>query len=94
MTSSIVYGGTGAAPSYGSATPANCSVTYSNVEGGVAGTGYINMAPSYRAAGDYHLLATSPGVSGANPATTLDVAFDGEARPNGPGRDMGADEVQ
>ena len=91
IDSSIAFGGTGAAPSY--ANVANCSVNYSNVEGGVAGTGNINVAPTFKSASDYHLLMTSAGVSAANPNATLNVDFDGESRPNGAGREMGADEV-
>lgn len=44
-------------------------------------------------AGDYHLAAGSLGVDDANPAATLADDFDGDVRPQGGGRDLGADEV-
>lgn len=91
IDSSIAFGGTGAAAPFMNA--GNCTVTYSDIEGGVAGTGNINVAPTFKTTSDYHLLLTSAGVSGANPSATLNVDFDGESRPNGAGRDMGADEV-
>lgn len=91
INDSIAFGGTGAAPSY--ANGGNCSVTYSNIEGGVAGTGNISTAPTFKSASDYHLTAASAGVNAANPGSTITVDFDNESRPSGAGPDMGADEV-
>lgn len=45
------------------------------------------------AAGDYHLAPGSAGVDAADPEATEGLDFDGEVRPQGPRRDMGADEV-
>jgi len=42
---------------------------------------------------DYHLLPGSGAIDAAN-ASTLDHDFDGEARPKGAGRDVGADEAE
>lgn len=92
ISNSIVYGN----QSTDQIDGPNCSVTYSNVgPSPIAGTGNINMAPVFVDAGngDFHLQATSPGVDAADPAATLAVDIDGDTRPQGGGRDMGADEV-
>jgi hypothetical protein len=44
--------------------------------------------------GDLHLRAASPVRNAADPAATLADDIDGDARPQGAGRDMGADEIQ
>ncbi len=78
------------------------TVTYSDVQGGWAGAGNINLDPRFASAGDYHLVAGSPCIdagtnspAGGLPATDLE----GNPRPadgNGDGRpvaDMGAYEA-
>jgi hypothetical protein len=42
------------------------------------------------AGGDFHLMAGSPAIDAADPAVTQTLDFDGVARPQGAGRDMGA----
>jgi hypothetical protein len=42
------------------------------------------------AADDFHLLVTSPALDHGDPASTLDIDFDGTPRPQGAGRDSGA----
>lgn len=75
----------------------NCNWTYSDV-GPVAitGTGNINMDPRFvnPAQNNFRLQAGSPAIDKADPASTLDVDIDGDVRPQGSGRDMGADEVK
>jgi hypothetical protein len=42
---------------------------------------------------NYHLNAASPMKDQANPAATLANDFDGDSRPQGTARDIGADEI-
>lgn len=72
-----------------------CSFAYSDIgPDPSSGTGNINADPKFVNAnqGDYHLMASSPCKDVADPAATLDVDIDGDARPQGSRRDMGADE--
>ena len=74
----------------------NCTWTYSDIgPKAVSGTGNINAAPSFvnPLQHDYHLKPDSPGKDLADPAATLDRDFDGNARPQGGRRDIGADEI-
>jgi hypothetical protein len=57
------------------------------------GSGNIEDTPKFMGGGNYHLLNdTSPGIDEADPASAETVDFDGDARPQGAGKDMGADE--
>lgn len=74
-----------------------CSATYSDVgPDPAAGGTNINMAPMFVSApqNNFHLMATSPAKDVADPAATLAEDIDGDVRPQGPRRDMGADEIQ
>jgi hypothetical protein len=73
-----------------------CSWAYSDIEGTlIAGTGNLNTSPSFVMSGtDYHLKSDSPAKNVADPAATLNVDFDGEARPQDGRSDMGADEFK
>jgi hypothetical protein len=76
---------------------ADCVVSYSDVEGGWAGTGNIDADPCFvnPAGDDYHLLAGSPCIDAGDPAyspTPGDTDIDGEPRAMGLRVDMGADE--
>lgn len=74
-----------------------CSATYSDVGPGPApGATNINMAPMFldAAHSNFHLMGNSPAKDAADPAATLAEDFDGDTRPQGPRRDMGADEVK
>jgi hypothetical protein len=43
---------------------------------------------------DYHITAGSVAIDAADPITSTDHDYDGEARPKGAARDVGADEAQ
>jgi hypothetical protein len=74
---------------------ANCAFTYSDIgPAGPLDAGNIDLAPMFvNPPADYHLGPTSPAREAAEPAAMLDVDFDGDPRPQGNRRDMGADEV-
>jgi hypothetical protein len=73
-----------------------CVWRYSNIEGGAPGIGNLDAAPLFARLGadpDFHITPESPCVDAADPAASLDVDIDGDARPRGAARDMGADEA-
>jgi len=75
---------------------ARCATTYSDIgPDAVSGLGNINADPMFVSStnDDFHVASTSPVRDAADPAATRDKDFDGDARPQGPRRDMGADEV-
>jgi hypothetical protein len=81
----------------GSASPQvtpTCATTYSLfTDTAPAGTGNIsNGNPAFVASDDDHITGQSAARDKADPAATLDFDFDGEFRPHGLARDIGADE--
>jgi hypothetical protein len=93
MNSNIVVNNAGPAQVSGSA----CTWTYSDIAPGpVAGTGNLSSDPLLvdPAHNNFHLQLASPAKDAADPAATLAVDFDGDARPQGARRDMGADEIK
>jgi hypothetical protein len=92
MTSSIVFGNGAGVQVEGN----NCVWTYSDIgPTPVPGTGNLSSDPLFvdPAHGDFHLQAASPVRDAADPAATLAVDLDGDPRPQGARRDMGADEI-
>lgn len=57
-----------------------------------AGQGNLQDRPVFVSPDDHHLRATSPGIDAATPSDVM-TDVDGDARPQGPAPDMGADEV-
>jgi len=70
-----------------------CSVTYSDVQEGIPGSGNISADPRFvdRATGDYHLKGHSPAIDAGTDDGAPATDFEGDPRPVG-GVDMGADE--
>jgi predicted GH43/DUF377 family glycosyl hydrolase len=70
-----------------------CSVTYSDVQEGFAGSGNISADPKFvdRATGDYHLRGNSPAIDAGTSEGAPNTDFEGDPRPVG-AVDMGADE--
>jgi hypothetical protein len=75
----------------------NCSWTYSDIGPmAVSGTGNIDAPPMFvnPAQNDFHLQSGTPAKDAADPAASLAIDIDGDARPQGAARDMGADEIR
>jgi len=78
----------------------NCLWLYSDIGDPAAstpppGTGNLGVDPSFATPGiDYHLTPLSPARNAADPAATLAVDIDGDARPQDGRSDMGADELR
>lgn len=73
----------------------NCNYVYSDIGDSVNGAGNTTADPAFadQAHGNFHLGASSPAIDAADPASTLGVDFDGDKRPKGTRRDIGADEA-
>lgn len=69
-------------------------LTYCDVEGGYAGEGNFDADPLFVDAedGDYHLSDGSPCIDAGTAAGAPSEDFEGDARPEGDGVDVGADE--
>jgi hypothetical protein len=76
-----------------SCSSGTCSVTYSDVQEGIAGSGNIAADPQFvdRAKGDYHLKGNSPAINAGTSEGAPATDFEGDPRPAG-AVDMGADE--
>lgn len=95
--SNIIYGNSVSGGGKQLGGSAMCVASYSDIGPDAAsGTTNINMPPLFinAAQGDYHLASTSPAKDAANPAATQLDDIDGDLRPQGSRRDMGADEVR
>ena len=68
--------------------------SHCDVQGGYGGEGNIDADPLFAdaASGDYHLTDGSPCVDTGTADGAPDTDFEGDARPQGDGYDMGADE--
>jgi predicted outer membrane repeat protein len=100
VTNSIIWGNTGGESQiYDGGGQWTLDVRHSLVQGGYAGAGNIDAAPTFvdAANGDFHLKSGSAGIDAGDPATvtpqgTLDL--DGDPRSFGSAIDMGIDEFR
>jgi hypothetical protein len=94
FTNSIVYG-TGTVIQV---EGPNCSWSYSDIgPTGATGTGNINALPMFISPSldNFHLQSGSPAKDMANPVESMVTSdIDGDERPQGAARDMGADEIR
>lgn len=76
-------------------TGGSCSARYSMFDAmPLAGPGNFAGNPMFvNASNDFHLAAGSPAIDKADPAATETLDVDGDARPAGTARDIGADET-
>lgn len=72
-----------------------CNPTFSLFTGNLpGGLGNLLGVPQFVLPGtDFHILGTSPARGAANPAATETIDLDGDPRPQGGQRDIGADEI-
>jgi hypothetical protein len=93
FTNSIVFGNGSAAQVEGN----NCTWSYSDIGPMMtAGIGNTSADPMFinPTQSDFHLMSSSPAKDIADEAATLMDDFDGDPRPQGARRDMGADEIR
>lgn len=74
--------------------PLTVGASYCLVSSGLPplGTGNLVGDPQFVATDDLHIQLDSPALDRADPASTLELDWDGDARPHGAGYDIGADE--
>ncbi len=101
ITNSILWGNTGGQGPQVYLTRGTTTITYSDVQGGLAGTGNINADPLLGVLGSYGgatkvlpLLPGSPAIDAATAASCPATDQRGVGRPQGAGCDMGAFEAQ
>jgi len=88
-SNNIIYGNTATGTSI-QVGGNHCLWTYSDI-GPDAVAGNVSLDPSF-VPGDFHLQSNSPLINQADLNATLGIDIDGDARPQGGRRDIGADE--
>ncbi|RME24046.1 MAG: hypothetical protein D6806_10215 [Deltaproteobacteria bacterium] len=96
IDSSIVWGN-GEEPS--NQVSGSCTLNWCDVDQNpstLTGSNNISQDPQFidEENGDFHIRTDSPCIDRANPAASAEEDFDGQARPQGSGPDIGADEAR
>lgn len=99
IENTIIWGNTGGSEAIYAPAGSTLAVRYSNVQGGFAGEGNLNVAPQFAdaSAGDYHLLPGSLCVDAGDPASVVPEGTtdgDGDPRSFGASIDLGIDEFR
>ncbi len=99
VENSIIWGNTGDDQQIYSVTGGTLAVRYSNVQGGFAGVGNLNVTPQFGDPldADYHLMPGSPCIDAGDPAAVVSEGTtdpDGDPRLFGVRIDMGIDEFR
>ncbi|MEZ0389339.1 MAG: Ig-like domain-containing protein, partial [Verrucomicrobium sp.] len=89
LTNSIVWGSS-SSPIALASSYATAVVSHSDVKGGYAGAGNVNVDPLLHP--DGHLVLGSPMIDAGTQMEVSKLDMDGEARPSGAAPEMGADE--
>ncbi len=94
ITNSIIWS-SASGTEVSSSNPAQTLITYSDVEGGHAGTGNINSYPLFMSSNDYHLQLSSPCIAAADSLSSSSVDLENNPRPLPAGNnpDMGCYEI-
>jgi hypothetical protein len=98
----VTCNGLGAAPNniiygnHGSAAEVDCKWNFPySIVGPEQQAGAMNIDPKFNSPGtnDYTLQPGSPARNLADPSSTMNIDYQGQPRPQGPGREPGADEI-
>lgn len=71
----------------------NCDLEFNLSNEGLSGQGNITASPVFVSSTNFHLMPGSEGIDDADPSADVRVDADGDIRPQGGRKDIGADEV-
>lgn len=71
----------------------NCELEFNLSNEGLSGQGNVTGSPTFVSSTNFHLMAGSEGIDDADPTADVRTDADGDLRPQGGRKDIGADEV-